>query len=222
MRARRELAVVIGAMLMTGAALAQEGVQQQPPTAQPGNGRPRLYTIAVTVQSSDPRVKGITPQLNAQAAATVEKGSENVRAIIVTGTKRETEEQAQRRNADYLLTIEFSPQSDASIDIGPGARQPRDSEIYGAPRANAQGRMFLAWTVQPFNDNKVKLHDSRYVQPAEYPLAGNTPTGGVIGWDWVANIASRSVRDAAIAAMSKLKLKKGLGLELTIKGEHGN
>ena len=213
--------VAVLAMVATGA-VAQEGVQQQPPASQGNNPRPRLYTIAVTVQSSDPRVKGITPQLNEEAAAVVERGSENVRAIIVTGTKGEAAEQARRRKADYLLTIEFSPQSTATIDVGPGATRPRDPEIYGSPRANAQGSMFLAWTVQPFNDNKVKLHDSRYVHPAEYPLAGNTPTGGVIGWDWVANIASRSVRDAAAAAMSKLKLKKGLNLELTIKGEHGN
>ncbi len=222
MRILRGVAIAALTTLMAGAAVAQEGMQQQPPAAQLQGFRPRLYTVAVTVQSSDPRVKGITPQLNDEAAAVVEKGSENVRAIIVTGTKGEAAEQARRRKADYLLTIEFSPQSDASIEIGPGSRQPRDPEIYGAPRANAQGRMFLAWTVTPFNDNKVKLHDSRYVHPAEYPLAGNTPTGGVIGWDWVANIASRSVRDAAAAAMSKLKLKKGLDLELTIKGEHGN
>lgn len=222
MRTVRAVTTAVLAVVMTVAVLSQEGMQQQPHSAQPNGPRPRLYTIAVSVQSNDPRVKNIAPQLNNEAAAVVEKGSENVRAIIVTGTKGETAEQARRRNADYLLTIEFSPQSDATIEIGPGAGQSRNPEIYGAPRANAQGRMFLAWTVQPFNDNRVKLHDSRYVQPAEYPLAGNTPTGGVIGWDWVSNIASRSVRDAAAAAMSKLKLKKGLNLELTIKGEHGN
>ncbi len=218
----KHIGVILALLLAAVAAVAQEGVQQQPPSPQPKDTRAKVYTIAVTVQSQDPRVKGIAPDLNTQAANVVEKSAENVRAIIVTGTKAEAAEQARRRNADYLLTIEFSPQSTASVEIGPGGMHPRDPEVYGSTRANAQGNMFIAWTVTPLNGNKVKLHDSRYVQPMEYPLPGTTPTGGVIGWDWVANIASRSTRDAAAAAMSKLKLKKGLGLELEIKASHGN
>ncbi len=213
-----------GALLVLAiavSAVAQEGMQQQPPDAQPQDTRPKVYTIAVTVQSKDPRVKAIGVSLNNAAADEVERQSKNVRAMIVTGTKAEAAEQARRRNADYLLTIEFSPQPTASIAVG-GAGQPRDPEIYGSDRANMQGSMFLAWTVDPMNGSNVRLHDSRYVQPVEYPLAGTRPTGGVVGWDWVASIASRSVRDAAMAAMGKLKLKKGLGLEVDIKGSHGH
>lgn len=216
-------ALVLGILLfavLPFAALSQDA-QPQSDTPHTGSTRPKIYTIAVNVQSKDPRVKGISNQLVDEAAAEVERGAKNVRSIVVVGTKGEAAEQARRRNADYMLTIEFSPESNASIEFGPGMRHAQDPEVYGPDRAKMQGQMFLAWTVDPMNGNKVRLHDSRYVRPAEYPLPGATP-GGVVGWDWVASIASRSVRDAAIAAMSKLKLRKGIPLELTVKGEHGH
>ena len=212
--------VSAGILFVSFATLAAFSPHSQPQT---GSARPKVYNIAVTVQSKDPRVKGISPQLNEEAAAEVERGAKNVRAMIVTGTKAEAAEQARRRGADYLLTIEFSPQSTATVELGPGMRQRQDPEVYGSDRAKMQGNMFLAWTVDPMNGNKVRLHDSRYVQPMEYPLPGTSVnTGQSIGWDWVASIASRSVRDAAIDAMHRLKLKKGLPLELTISGQHGN
>ncbi len=202
--------------------LAQEGMQQQPTAAQPQQTRSKVYTIAVTVQSRDPRVKAISPTLNNEAADEVERQNKNVRALITTGTKAEAAGQARHRNADYLITIDFQPSPTAAIAIGGQDQTRSQPEIYGSDRAKMQGDMHIAWTVDSLNGNRLKLHDSRTVQPAEYPLAGRRPTGGVVGWDWVSSIASRAVRDAVMNAMDKLKLKKGLGLEIDVKGTTGH
>ncbi len=206
-------AVAVLVFVIAIGALAQQAVEQQSEQPHTGSRRTPAKTIAVTVLSKDPRVKGLTPDLNREAAAVVERAAPQANVIIVVGTKAEAAEQARQHNADYLLTIEFSPQSTASIDFGPGAGQPRDPEVYGHDRANMQGQMFLAWTVDTINaSKKVRMHESRYVQPMEYPLPGTTVnTGGdTIGWDWVQSIASRSVRDAAAAATNKLKKKAGM------------
>lgn len=209
----------IGALVLaaTIAVFAQDQAIQSDAAADSSVNNPKIYRIAVNVQSSDPRVSAIAPSLNRAAAAEVERSAHNATPIIVVGTKAEAAEQARRRNADYLLIIEFSPRPSTSVEFGPGANQPRDPEVYGHPAANMQGQMFLAWDIKPLNGNKVHLHDSRYVRAQEYPLS----TGG-LGEDWIGEIASRSVRDAAVAAMSKLKLKKGLGLAVEVRGSHGH
>lgn len=162
--------------------------------------QPRNYTIAVAVDSTDGRVRQWAPELRSQAASVVEKSAPNVRALIVTGSERETREQARNHSADYLLRIELSPRPYASIAMGgPGTQDP---EVVGSPRANMQGAIFVAWTIEPMSDRKLKLHDSRFVQPPEYPLGPS--------FDWLQVIASRSIRDAAAAAIGKLKSKKGI------------
>ncbi len=186
MRVPRSLALLIVVVVLAAGAAAQ---------------KQRTYTIAVGLTSSDVRINNWAPELRSQAAAVVEKAAKNTRAIIVTGTEREMREQAQQNKADYLLRIELSPRPYASVSIGPGPGI-QDPEITGAPRANMQGTIFLAWTVEPMADRKLKLHDSRLVQASEYPLGEY--------FDWLHAIASRSVRDAAAAAIGKLKSKKGI------------
>lgn len=205
-------------LIACAAMLAQsQGSTNDAPHDEQGSARAKIYRIAVNVQSSDPRVSAIAPSLNEEAAGEVERSTHNATPIIVVGTKAEAAEQARRRNADYLLIIEFSVRPSTSVEFGPGANQSRDPEVFGHPTANMQGNMFLAWDIKPLNGNKVHLHDSRYVRAQEYPLS----TGGV-SEDWIGEIASRSVRDAALAAMSKLKLKKGLGLAVETRVKHGN
>jgi hypothetical protein len=186
MGVRLRFAVAVSILVLAAGALAQER---------------RTYTIAVAVESSDGRVRNWAPELRSEAAAVVERSAPNVRAIIVTGSQRETREHAQRNRADYLLRIELSPRPYASVSVGSGPGI-QDQEVSGAPRANMQGTIFLAWTVEPMADRKLKLHDSRLVQASEYPLGPY--------FDWLRAIASRSVRDGAAAAMGKLKSKKGI------------
>jgi hypothetical protein len=160
----------------------------------------RKYTIAVAVDSTDPRVQAWGPELRAQAAGVVEKTAHNVHAIVVTGSTSEAREQARNNSADYLLRLELSPHSSASVGFGgPGIQDP---DIIGRPRARIQGAIFLAWTIESVTGPKLKLHDSRIVKPYEYPLGPSS--------DWLRDIASRSIRDGATAAMGKLKSKKAI------------
>jgi hypothetical protein len=159
----------------------------------------RTYVVAVAVDSRDVRIQQWAPELRRGAADVVERAAGKAKVVIVTGTPAEAAEQARANAADYLLRIEISPKSNVSVGLGapPGS----DPELVGATRANAHGQIFLAWTVEPINGKKLRLHDSRYVHATEYPLGPQ--------FDWLHAISSRSVRDAAAAAISKLKSKKG-------------
>lgn len=214
---RQRVAIVFLGIAVLACALGAQDTGQ-PPANDQASARPRNYKIAVNVQSRDPRVKLMVGDLNRDAADTVERSGKNVDALIVVGTKAEAAEQARRRNADYLLIIDFAPHSSTSVGFGAGAGRERNHpEIYGSPAANAQGEMFLAWNIEPLNGNKIRLKDSRYMQKAEYPLPD-----GSIAPNWLADIAHEAVRSAAAAAMSKLKLKKGLDLRLEVQGIHGH
>ncbi len=160
----------------------------------------RTYVIAVAIDSRDGRIQQWLPELRNAAADTIQRAARNARAVIVTGEPAEAAERARRNAADYLLEIEISPRS--AVSVGAGAPPSTYPDIVGTPRANAQGAIFLAWTLEPMNGKRLRLHDSRYVQPSEYPLGPK--------FDWLYGIASRSVRDAAAAAVGKLKAKKGL------------
>jgi hypothetical protein len=177
-----------GVLILAGGAAAQ---QQAVPKAAP--------IIGVAVESSDGRLQNWAPQLREQAARVVEKSAKNARVIILGVTGRDVADAAQKNGVDYLITIELSPRPYVQASFGgPGIQDP---EVTGHPRANAQGTIFLAWTVQALNGKPFKLHDSRMVQAQEYPLEPN--------FDWLRVIASRSVRDAAAAATGKLKKKAG-------------
>ena len=114
--------------------------------------------------------------------------------VIPAGRGGEVADAAAKKGVDYLMTIEISPRPYAQVSFGgPGTQDP---EVVGHPRANAQGTIFLAWTVKALNGKAMKLHDSRLVQAQEYPLESN--------FDWLHAIASRSARDAAADATGKL------------------
>lgn len=171
-------------------------------------GQQRTYMIAVAVESRDARIQQWSPELRREAATVVEQAAHNAKVLIVSGTPAEAAEQARKNAADYLLRIEISPRSYVAVGVGApcgseaGVPTGCDPEIVGATRSNAQGEIFLAWTIEPTNGKKLRLHDSRYVRRPEYPLGPRL--------DWLHAISSRSVRDAAAAAISKLKSKKGL------------
>lgn len=178
----------LGVLLAAGFALAQDPA---PPKAAP--------TIGVAIESSDGRIRNWSPELLSQAAAVVEKSAKNARVVILAGQGADVADAAAKKGVDYLITIELSPRPYAQVSLG--GRGTVDPEVTGHPSANAQGSIFLAWTVQALNGKPIKLHDSRTVQAAEYPLNPN--------FDWLHAIASRSIRDAAAAATSKLKKKAG-------------
>ena len=178
---------VIGALVLCAfSALAQE---QPKAKAAP--------VIGVTIASSDGRVMNWAPELRTQAVAVVERVAKNAR-VVALGSKDANA--ARKGGADYLIIIEISPRPYVSVGFGrPGYEDP---EIAGHPRANAQGTIVLAWTVEALNGKELKLHDSRTVQASEYPLDPQA--------DWLHVIASRSVQDAAAAAAKKLKSKAGI------------
>jgi hypothetical protein len=178
----------VGVLILAGSAGAQAQTE-----------RKAAPIIGVAIESSDGRVKNWAPELRAQAARVVEQSAKNARVIILGVTGRDIADAAQKNGVDYLMTIEISPRPYGELSIGgPGILDP---EVSGHPRANAQGTIFLSWTVQALNGKPFKLHDSRMVQAQEYPLDPN--------FDWLHVIASRSVRDAAAAATGKLKKKAG-------------
>ena len=169
--------------------------------------------IAVAVKSNDPRLQMMMPKLRNEASEVVEKSAKNARVITLSGSGASAVEQARQQSADYLLEIEITPRPSGSVPImGRRGNDPTNTEQtpqYGAPtglphpeRAEAEGAIRLDWTVRSLTGKELKLHDSRTVQEQEYPLGPQL--------DWLAKIASRSVRDAAAAAVNKLKSKKGL------------
>ena len=172
------------------AALGQE--QQERPKAAP--------IIGVALESSDGRIQNWSPELLNEAGAVVEKSAKNARVIVLGMRGKDVADAARKNAVDYLITIEISPRPYGEVSFGGIGTQ--DPEVTGHPRANAQGTIFLAWTVQALNGKSIKLHDSRMVQAQEYPLEPN--------FDWLHTIASRSVRDAAAAATGKLKKKAGI------------
>jgi hypothetical protein len=178
----------VGVLILAGSAGAQAQTE-----------RKAAPIIGVALESSDGRVRNWAPELLVQAAAVVEKSAKNARVVILPGRGGDVADAATKNAVDYLITIELSPRPYGELSIGgPGIQDP---EVSGHPRANAQGTIFLSWTVQALNGRPFKLHDSRMVQEQEYPLDPN--------FDWLHVIASRSIRDAAAVATGKLKKKAG-------------
>ncbi len=187
----RAVAIAV-AVLAMGAAAQEQTVHQTAPI------------IGVALESSDGRIQNWSPELLEQAAAMVERSAKNARVIILAGRGRDVADAATKRGVDYLMTIEIAPRPNATVSFGapPQVIEQQQDTMGGHPRAEAQGSIFLAWTVQALNGKGFKLHDSRTVQGGEYPLAPHL--------DWLHDIASRSVRDAAAAATGKLKKKAGI------------
>lgn len=170
-------------------------------SAQEQQERPKVAPIiGVALESSDGRIQNWSPELLKEAGAVVEKSVKNARVIVLGMRGKDVADAARKNAVDYLITIEISPRPYGELSFGGVGTQ--DPEVTGHPRANAQGTIFLAWTVQALNGKAIKLHDSRMVQAQEYPLEPN--------FDWLHTIASRSVRDAAMAASQKLKKKAGI------------
>ena len=188
MNSVRAVAVSGTLLLALVGALAQE--QPRPPAAP---------VVGVAIESSDGRIRNWSPEFLREAAAVVEKSAKNARVVILGLGGKGTADTARKYGVDYLITIELSPRPYAQVGLG--GQGTVDLEVTSHPRANAQGSIFLAWTVQALNGKPIKLHDSRTVQAAEYPLGPS--------YDWLRVIASRSIRDAAAEATSKLKKKAG-------------
>src|SRR5690242_11700220 len=82
-RRRRAMGERIHVVLLVFAIAATLMAQDSPQAAQANSesARPKIYRIAVNVQSRDPRVKFITGDLNGDAAAVVERSAKNVYPI---------------------------------------------------------------------------------------------------------------------------------------------
>jgi hypothetical protein len=184
--------VAWGVLIVAVGALGQQAERKAAPV------------IGVAIESSDGRIRNWSPQLLDEATAVVEKVAKNARVIRLAGDKGTVSDAAAKKGVDYLMTIELSPRPNATISFGatPKVVEQQRGTLGSNERAQAQGSIFLSWTVQALNGKSIRLHDSRLVQAQEYPLEPN--------FDWLHVIASRSIRDAAAAATNKLKKKAGI------------
>ena len=160
--------------------------------------------IGVAIETSDGRIRNWSPQLLNEATAVVEKVAKNAQVIRLAGDKDTVSDAATKQGVDYLMIIALSPRPNATISFGatPKVAEQQRGTLGSNERAQAQGSIFLSWTVRALNGRPIKLHDSRLVQAQEYPLEPN--------FDWLHVIASRSIRDAAAEATNRLKKKAGI------------
>jgi hypothetical protein len=184
--------VILGFILLAGTALAQQADINKAPV------------IGVALESSDGRIQNWAPGLREHAARVVEKMAKNARVIIIGVTGKDVAGVARKNGVDYLMTIELSPRPYGSISFGatPQIAEQQAPTLGAKEQTEAQGTIYLSWTVQALNGKAFKLHDSRLVRAQEYPLGPEL--------DWLHAIADRSVQDAAYAAMGKLKKKAGI------------
>jgi hypothetical protein len=178
-----------------------------------GQENTRERIIAVSVDSSDPRIQQMLPKLRDRAVRTVERSAKNVRAVVMLGSAATTEAEARRNSADYLLTIDLS--------LGPSVRIPLSGIPVNAPSRTVDvapgqvptgivhsrcvdllGTFTFSYQVLPVSGKNVSFHDSHTMQEFEYPLGPE--------WECLEKLTTRAVDSDASAAIHKLKSKKAL------------
>jgi hypothetical protein len=181
----------VALVLLAGTVVAQQADVSKAPV------------IGVALESSDGRIQNWAPGLRQHAARVVEKMAKNARVIIIGVTGKDVADDARKNGVDYLLTIEVAPRPYGSVSFGatPQTIEQQAPTLGAKEQTEAQGTIYLAWTIQALNGKSFKLHDSRLVRAQEYPLGPEL--------DWLHAIADRSIQDAAYAATGKLKKKVG-------------
>ena len=187
-------------LFIAGAVLAQES--------------DREHVIAVSVDSTDPRIQRLIPELREEAATAVERSAKNVRASIVIGSPLDAAEQARQKSADYLIAIDLSLLSQVGNSRGSLGRGPATTAdvpaIGGVPSGIAHSRcedlvneaFAFSYKVTSLAGEKIKVHGSHTMQESEYPLG---PEYNCLG-----KFSTQAVRVSASDAVKGLKSKKKL------------
>jgi hypothetical protein len=171
--------------------------------------------IAVNIDSSDPHIQQILPNLRDEAVKAVEESAKNVRATLILGSAAAPEEEAREHSADFLLTIDLSvrptvelppsgapqngPATTADVPPFPGAVP---SGITHSRCPDLLGSLTFSYTVIALSGKKIKLHESHTLQESEYPMGPQL--------ECLDKLSRRAVESYASTAVKKLKSKKAL------------
>ena len=169
--------------------------------------------IAVNVDSTDLRIQRVLPELRQEAANVVEQSAKNVRAIIVSGSPSVAAEEARQNSADYLLRIDLSLLTQATIgqkgDLGQGPPTTADVPVVGGvPSGIAHSRcedlvneaFAFSYKITSMTGEKIKLQSSHTMREDEYPLGPQL--------NCLAKFSTRAVRECASDAVKRLRSKK--------------
>lgn len=173
----------------------------------------RPHVIAVSVESTDPRIQQMVPSLREKAAFAVEQSAKNVRASIVIGSPLDAAEQARQQSAEYLITIDLSllSQVGSKTGLGRGPVSTADvPSIGGVPSGIAHSRcqdlvneaFTFSYKVTSLTGEKIKVQGSHTMQESEYPLGPE--------FDCLGKFSTKAVRVSASDAVKGLKSKKKL------------